>query len=234
MSCGQVGRVGRVGLRALKSLARRIRHPLRGSKAWGTNSNLKWSPDGSKLAFVSNRVDHSLIGVYDVRTPLGEVSVAERGSRQQSHVVARRQARRLHPQAGYAVRPAGAPGTGEHWQSRRPGLQPVDRDALRPRRRPGRTRWTRPRRRRTVTRSASGFDDRGVHWRLHALVLGGQRRDRRRQGILAQHERRQGLQRDQCRSMGRRRSRHLRSRAAGLGALVLGQRGEQPAGAPRR
>jgi dipeptidyl aminopeptidase/acylaminoacyl peptidase len=37
-------------------------------KAWGTNSNLKWSPDGSKLAFVSNRVDHSLIGVYDVRT----------------------------------------------------------------------------------------------------------------------------------------------------------------------
>src|SRR5262245_47253828 len=39
-------------------------------KAWGTNSSLKWSPDGSKLAFVSNRVDHSLIGVYDVRTRL--------------------------------------------------------------------------------------------------------------------------------------------------------------------
>jgi dipeptidyl-peptidase 4 len=39
-------------------------------KAWGTNSNLTWSPDGSKLAFVSNRVDHSLIGVYDVRTRL--------------------------------------------------------------------------------------------------------------------------------------------------------------------
>ena len=37
-------------------------------KAWGTNGNVKWSPDGSKLAFVSNRVDHSLIGVYDVRT----------------------------------------------------------------------------------------------------------------------------------------------------------------------
>src|SRR5260221_10561499 len=30
-------------------------------RAWGTNSNMKWSPDGSKLAFVSNRVDHSLI-----------------------------------------------------------------------------------------------------------------------------------------------------------------------------
>jgi dipeptidyl aminopeptidase/acylaminoacyl peptidase len=37
-------------------------------KAWGTNSALKWSPDGTKLAFVSNRVDHSLVGVYDVRT----------------------------------------------------------------------------------------------------------------------------------------------------------------------
>jgi dipeptidyl aminopeptidase/acylaminoacyl peptidase len=37
-------------------------------KAWGNNSNLKWSPDGTKLAFVSNRVDHSLIGVYDMRT----------------------------------------------------------------------------------------------------------------------------------------------------------------------
>ena len=37
-------------------------------KSWGTNGNLKWSPDGTKLAFVSNRVDHSLIGVYDVRT----------------------------------------------------------------------------------------------------------------------------------------------------------------------
>jgi dipeptidyl-peptidase-4 len=37
-------------------------------KAWGTNGNPVWSPDGSKFAFVSNRVDHSLIGVYDVRT----------------------------------------------------------------------------------------------------------------------------------------------------------------------
>ncbi len=37
-------------------------------KAWGTNSSPSWSPDGTKLAFVSDRVDHSFICVYDVRT----------------------------------------------------------------------------------------------------------------------------------------------------------------------
>ncbi|HEV3141421.1 MAG TPA: hypothetical protein VGY57_12930, partial [Vicinamibacterales bacterium] len=37
-------------------------------KAWGTNGNMKWSPDGTKIAFVSNRIDHSFVGVYDVRT----------------------------------------------------------------------------------------------------------------------------------------------------------------------
>ena len=37
-------------------------------KAWGTNRDPVWSPDGTKIAFVSDRVDHSFIGVYDVRT----------------------------------------------------------------------------------------------------------------------------------------------------------------------
>ena len=36
-------------------------------KAWGTGTPV-WSPDGSKFAFVSNRIDHSLIGVYTLRT----------------------------------------------------------------------------------------------------------------------------------------------------------------------
>jgi dipeptidyl aminopeptidase/acylaminoacyl peptidase len=35
--------------------------------ARGTASDLVWSPDGSRLAFVSNRGDHALIGVYDIR-----------------------------------------------------------------------------------------------------------------------------------------------------------------------
>jgi dipeptidyl-peptidase-4 len=37
-------------------------------KTWGRNSNPRWSPDGSKVAFVSDRDDHSFIAVYDVRT----------------------------------------------------------------------------------------------------------------------------------------------------------------------
>jgi dipeptidyl aminopeptidase/acylaminoacyl peptidase len=37
-------------------------------KAWGTNRDPVWSPDGTKIAFVSDRVDHSFIGVYDVAT----------------------------------------------------------------------------------------------------------------------------------------------------------------------
>ncbi|MCK6616782.1 MAG: prolyl oligopeptidase family serine peptidase [Cyclobacteriaceae bacterium] len=34
----------------------------------GSQSNMRWSPDGSKLAFVSSRTDHSFIGVYDFST----------------------------------------------------------------------------------------------------------------------------------------------------------------------
>ncbi len=34
----------------------------------GTNAGQRWSPDGSKLLFVSVRGDHSFIGVYDVST----------------------------------------------------------------------------------------------------------------------------------------------------------------------
>ena len=37
-------------------------------KAWGTQRNLSWSPDGSRLAFVSARGNHSFIAVYEVKT----------------------------------------------------------------------------------------------------------------------------------------------------------------------
>ena len=34
--------------------------------AWGENNNPRWSPDGSKVAFVTTRENHSFIGLYDV------------------------------------------------------------------------------------------------------------------------------------------------------------------------
>ena len=47
--------------------------PLDGSKepaaliqTRGRSGSLRWSPDGSRLAFVSNRGDHSFVGVYDM------------------------------------------------------------------------------------------------------------------------------------------------------------------------
>lgn len=33
---------------------------------WGSNSNPVWSPDSKRIAFVSDRTDHSYIGVYDI------------------------------------------------------------------------------------------------------------------------------------------------------------------------
>jgi dipeptidyl aminopeptidase/acylaminoacyl peptidase len=42
------------------------REPVALVQTRGGSGSLRWSPDGSKLAFVSNRGDHSFVGVYDM------------------------------------------------------------------------------------------------------------------------------------------------------------------------
>jgi dipeptidyl-peptidase-4 len=37
-------------------------------KAWGRNTSPRWSPDGSKLAFISVRDNHSFVAIYDVKS----------------------------------------------------------------------------------------------------------------------------------------------------------------------
>jgi dipeptidyl aminopeptidase/acylaminoacyl peptidase len=38
-------------------------------RVYGTNRGALWSPDGTKIAFVSDRENHSYIGVYDISNP---------------------------------------------------------------------------------------------------------------------------------------------------------------------
>ena len=37
-------------------------------KAWGSQRNPVWSPDGAKIAWVSDRENHSFVAIYDVKT----------------------------------------------------------------------------------------------------------------------------------------------------------------------
>jgi dipeptidyl aminopeptidase/acylaminoacyl peptidase len=69
-------------------------------KAWGTQRTPRWSPDGSKLAFVSVRQNHSFIGVLDVKA---------------------RQVRYLTPSVDYDDAPAWSSDSREVAFTRRPG-----------------------------------------------------------------------------------------------------------------
>ncbi|MGH7696554.1 MAG: TolB family protein, partial [Gemmatimonadaceae bacterium] len=70
-------------------------------KAWGTQRNPRWSPDGSRLAFVTMRGNHSFIAVYNVKTR--EVSY-------------------LAPSVDFDDAPAWSPDGKEIVFTRRPGL----------------------------------------------------------------------------------------------------------------
>lgn len=45
-----------------------LKEPTQLVQARGSSGSLRWSPDGTKLAFVSSRGEHSFIGVYDMAT----------------------------------------------------------------------------------------------------------------------------------------------------------------------
>jgi Tol biopolymer transport system component len=62
------GQIYRVPVTRTGTTAAIDRNELPFIKGWGKNSEPQWSPDGSKLAYVSMRDYHSLIGIYDMKT----------------------------------------------------------------------------------------------------------------------------------------------------------------------
>ena len=62
---GQIFRVRTTRGIAPDSLDRGLEPLIR---AWGAQSAPRWSPDGTRVAFVSSRGDHSFIALYDVRS----------------------------------------------------------------------------------------------------------------------------------------------------------------------
>jgi dipeptidyl-peptidase-4 len=95
-------------------------------KAWGRQGNPQFSPDGSKLAFVSTRENHAFIGLYDMQTRAVQFLLPSTDHRWKSRVVGRWQAHRIRATARHAVRAAGASGGGTVRAGRGAGIHHDD------------------------------------------------------------------------------------------------------------
>jgi dipeptidyl-peptidase 4 len=62
----QDGQIHRVAVSQTPGAAPADRGEVPFIRVWGRNSGPLWSPDGARIAFVSNRGDHSYIAVYDI------------------------------------------------------------------------------------------------------------------------------------------------------------------------
>ncbi|MCI0485511.1 MAG: prolyl oligopeptidase family serine peptidase [Blastocatellia bacterium] len=62
------GQIYRVPVSASRSVAENGKGEKPLFRAFGNNGNPVWSPDSTRIAFVSNRGDHSLIGIYDLES----------------------------------------------------------------------------------------------------------------------------------------------------------------------
>ncbi len=170
-------------------------------RVWGTNGSPRWSPDSSKLAFVSERDDHSFIGVYDLKSrtvtymaPGVDKDTSPSWSPDSRRIAFIRrpgtpfgmQAQQGSAGIGNPPGPAAAMGgTGRGQQARGPARRDGGGSAVRR----GRSGWP-----------AEG----GVRRRLHGVVLGGGRRHRRGARVLAQPARRPRVSEHQRHRVGGR------------------------------
>ena len=83
---------------------RRRAGPLALHHRRGQARDLRWSPDGNRLAFVSSRGDHSFIGVYDRAAKSLRYLDPSIDLGCQPDMVARRHAHRVHPHACHPAR----------------------------------------------------------------------------------------------------------------------------------
>ena len=193
-------------------------------KAWGTNGNPRWSPDGTKIAFVSDRVDHSFIAVYDVRkrTVTYLAPSVDRDTSPTWSADSKRD--RVHPPARACRSAAGAAGRRGHRATRRAAAAAQGEAAARARGGAGRGAWPAAPGGQRWRRGGSapvgpidGLTAGGVQGRLHAVVLGGRCGDRRGARVLAQPAGRAHVREHQRHPVGRRHTSSSRqSRKSGF------------------